>query len=73
MKTSWPYLTEIYNLRALGENPGTGGQPTEDQLRAVRKAGFEAVINLALPTSANALANEGSIVTASAWLMCIFR
>jgi protein tyrosine phosphatase (PTP) superfamily phosphohydrolase (DUF442 family) len=29
----------------------------------VREAGFEAVINLALPTSDNALANEGSVVT----------
>jgi protein tyrosine phosphatase (PTP) superfamily phosphohydrolase (DUF442 family) len=28
----------------------------------VREAGFEVVINLALPTSDNALANEGSIV-----------
>ena len=28
-----------------------------------RDAGFEAVINLALPTSDNALANEGSVVT----------
>jgi len=29
----------------------------------VREAGFEAVINLALPISDNALANEGSVVT----------
>jgi protein tyrosine phosphatase (PTP) superfamily phosphohydrolase (DUF442 family) len=29
----------------------------------VREAGFEAVINLALPTSYNAVANEGSVVT----------
>jgi protein tyrosine phosphatase (PTP) superfamily phosphohydrolase (DUF442 family) len=29
----------------------------------VREAGFEAVINLALPTSDNAIANEGSVVT----------
>lgn len=53
----------IYNFRALGEKLGTAGQPTEDQFRAVRAAGFEAVINLALPTSDNALANEGSTVT----------
>jgi len=32
-------------------------------LRMVREAGFEAVIHLALPTSDNALANEGSVVT----------
>ena len=29
----------------------------------IREAGFEAVINLALPTSDNALPNEGSVVT----------
>ena len=29
----------------------------------VREAGFEVVINLALPTSDNALPNEGSVVT----------
>ena len=63
MKISPTSLTEIYNFRALGERLGTAGQPTEDQFRAVREAGFEAVINLALPTSDNALANEGSIVT----------
>jgi protein tyrosine phosphatase (PTP) superfamily phosphohydrolase (DUF442 family) len=56
-------LSEIYNFRALGDKLGTAGQPTEEQFRAVREAGFEAVINLALPASDNALANEGSVVT----------
>jgi protein tyrosine phosphatase (PTP) superfamily phosphohydrolase (DUF442 family) len=63
MKTSPASLSEIYSFRAIGERLGTAGQPTENQFRAVRQAGFEAVINLALPTSDNALANEGSIVT----------
>ena len=56
-------LSDIYNFRSIGEGLGTSGQPTESQLREIRQAGFEAVINLALPTSDNALANEGSIVT----------
>ena len=56
-------LTEIYNFRALGDELGTAGQPTEGQFPMVRDAGFEAVINLALPTSDRAVANEGSIVT----------
>lgn len=63
MTTSPTALSETYNFRALGERLGTAGQPSEDQFRAVRDAGFEAVINLALPTSDNALPNEGSIVT----------
>jgi protein tyrosine phosphatase (PTP) superfamily phosphohydrolase (DUF442 family) len=56
-------LSEIYNFRAIGERLGTSGQPTESQFQAIREAGFAAVINLALPTSDNALPNEGSIVT----------
>ena len=58
-----PSLSEIYSFRAVGDNLGTAGQPTAEQFRMVREAGFEAVINLALPTSDNALANEGSVVT----------
>ena len=57
-------LTSIYGFRAIGNQLGTAGQPSENQLSAIRAAGFEAVINLALPTSDNALANEGSLVTA---------
>jgi protein tyrosine phosphatase (PTP) superfamily phosphohydrolase (DUF442 family) len=63
METSSKMLSEIYNFRKVGDKLATAGQPTEGQFRAVREAGFEAVINLALPTSDNALANEGSIVT----------
>src|SRR3954470_15898316 len=63
MKNSQPAVSEIYNFRAIGEWLGTAGQPSEDQFRTIREAGFEAVINLALPTSDNALAHEGSIVT----------
>ena len=56
-------LDEIYAFRRIGDKLGTAGQPNEAQLRSVREAGFGAVVNLALPTSDNALANEGSIVT----------
>jgi protein tyrosine phosphatase (PTP) superfamily phosphohydrolase (DUF442 family) len=56
-------LSDIYNFRSLGPKLATAGQPTEEQFRQVREAGFEAVINLALPTSDNALPNEGSFVT----------
>ena len=63
MKTSIIALSEIYGFRAIGDRLGTAGQPTERQFGTVREAGFETVINLALPTSDNALANEGSVVT----------
>lgn len=42
----------------------TGGQPTREQFTSVREAGIEVVINLALPTSDNAVADEGALVTA---------
>ena len=55
-------LSEIYNFRAVGDKLGTAGQPTQAQLQMIKDNGFEAVINLALPTSDNAIANEGSLV-----------
>ncbi len=57
-------LSEINNFRPLGDKIATSGQPTEAQLRQIREAGFDTVINLALPTSDNAIPNEGSLVTA---------
>ena len=53
MKTSSPSLSEICSFRAIGERLGTAGQPAESQFHAVYEAGFEVVINLALPTSDN--------------------
>lgn len=63
MKAGAEKLSDIYNFRVISEWLGTAGQPTEEQLRWVRDSGFEIVINLALPTSDNALPDEGSIVT----------
>jgi protein tyrosine phosphatase (PTP) superfamily phosphohydrolase (DUF442 family) len=63
MKSSAASLTDIYSFHAINDRLGTAGQPTESQFRTVRDAGFEAVMNLALPTSDNALAHEGAIVT----------
>ena len=45
---SEPALTSIYNYRAVDDTLGTSGQPTVEQLRAIRDAGFRTVINLAL-------------------------
>lgn len=63
MKTATGMLSEIYHFRAIGDHLGTAGQPTKEQFRTIREAGYAAVINLALPTSDNALTNEGSLVT----------
>jgi protein tyrosine phosphatase (PTP) superfamily phosphohydrolase (DUF442 family) len=56
-------LAEILNYVQLTPRVGTSGQPTPEQLREVAAAGYQAVINLALPTSDNALADEAGHVT----------
>ena len=56
-------LAEIYNYEQVTEWLGTSGQPKADQFASIAEAGFAAVINLALPSSDNAIPNEGSIVT----------
>ena len=63
MKDSQTKLSEIYSFRAVGDRLGTAGQPTPAQFGMIQESGFEAVINLALPTSDNAIPNEGSVVT----------
>jgi protein tyrosine phosphatase (PTP) superfamily phosphohydrolase (DUF442 family) len=55
-------LSDIYSYRAIGEKLGTAGQPTEPQFQEIQEAGFHAVINLALPTSDNAIPHEQSLV-----------
>lgn len=64
LETIESLLAAIPDFRALGNRLGTSGQPAADQFRTIRDAGFEVVVNLALPTSDRALADEGSRVTA---------
>ena len=42
---------------------GTSGQPTADQFTQIAAAGYSTVINLAMPDSDHAIADEGRIVT----------
>lgn len=42
---------------------GTSGMPKAEHFGEIAKAGFTTVINLALPTSDNALPNESDLVT----------
>ncbi len=57
-------LEDIYHYEQVTDNIGSSGQPTADQFQFIKAAGFDAVINLALPDSDNAISDEGSIVTA---------
>jgi len=52
----------ILNYLPISETIGTAGQPTEAQFAAIGADGYEAVVNLAMPDSSNALPNEGELV-----------
>jgi protein tyrosine phosphatase (PTP) superfamily phosphohydrolase (DUF442 family) len=56
-------LSEITNFVQLAEDIGTSGQPRREQFAMIKDAGYDAVINLALPTSDHAVPDEGSVVT----------
>ena len=57
-------LSGVLNYHQINERIGTGGQPTPEQFKTIQEAGFQAVINLAMPDSLNALSNQGAIITA---------
>ncbi|MEJ0022218.1 MAG: protein tyrosine phosphatase family protein [Alphaproteobacteria bacterium] len=56
-------VSDIRAFVQLAPDIGTSGQPTREQFAAIAADGYEAVINLALPTSDDAIADEGAIVT----------
>lgn len=57
-------LEEIYNYLQISDGMATSGQPTVEQFGAIKQAGYEVVVNLALVDSPNALANEKEIIEA---------
>jgi protein tyrosine phosphatase (PTP) superfamily phosphohydrolase (DUF442 family) len=57
-------LDEIYNFIPVSETLGTSGQPTEAQMSEIAAAGYKVVVNLALPTTDNALKDEAATVRA---------
>jgi len=57
-----PRIEDIRNFRLISPSLGTSGMPREEQIAAIRQAGFEVVINLALPTSDGAIPNEANLV-----------
>lgn len=59
-----PELSDIYNFLEISDNLGTAGQPTAEQLTAVKDAGYDVVINLATGATPRDLANEPELVAA---------
>ena len=61
--TSTADLSVIYHYEQLADWLGTSGQPKADQFSLIADAGYQLVVNLALPSSDHAVSDEGSIVT----------
>jgi uncharacterized protein (TIGR01244 family) len=56
-------LDDIRAFLLLPDGTATSGMPRPEHFREIADAGFGTVINLALPTSDNALPNEADLVT----------
>lgn len=55
-------MDSIQNFVQIHDRLATAGQPTPEQFTVIRNAGYSVVINLAVPTSEGAIANECEIV-----------
>jgi protein tyrosine phosphatase (PTP) superfamily phosphohydrolase (DUF442 family) len=55
-------MVAVLNFLQVSERVGTAGQPTAEQFADIKAAGYEVVLNLAMPDSTNALPNEAKLV-----------
>ncbi|MBW4527823.1 MAG: protein tyrosine phosphatase family protein [Phormidium tanganyikae FI6-MK23] len=55
-------MASILNFVQINDRLATAGQPTIEQFTEIKNAGYDIVINLAVPTSEGAIANEREIV-----------
>jgi protein tyrosine phosphatase (PTP) superfamily phosphohydrolase (DUF442 family) len=55
-------IAGIKNYRRLSDRIATAGQPSEQELDAVARAGYQCVINLHVPSQPHAPADEGALV-----------
>ncbi|MDD2837967.1 MAG: protein tyrosine phosphatase family protein [Sulfuricurvum sp.] len=56
---------EILNYMSITENIASSGQPNESEFAAIADAGYDVIINLAMPNSQNAIPSEGHLVTSN--------
>jgi protein tyrosine phosphatase (PTP) superfamily phosphohydrolase (DUF442 family) len=61
-------LEEVLNFLEISDTIGTAGQPIPSQFSAIKAAGYDVVVNLAMPDSANALPNEQQLVSGQGML-----
>jgi protein tyrosine phosphatase (PTP) superfamily phosphohydrolase (DUF442 family) len=62
MPNFYPQLSAIKNYFEVNTRLITSGMPTAEQITLIRDAGFDTVINLAMPDQAGALPDEDLIV-----------
>ena len=62
--TSTDPLEQLTNFYPISPLILTAGQPTAEQIPLISQAGCQVFVNLALPTSTNALPNEAELVAA---------
>ena len=56
-------MNSIRDYYQISDRLATSGQPTSQQFELIKEAGYQAIINLAMSCSTNAIANEAAIVT----------
>ena len=56
-------MNNILDYYRIDDRLATSGQPTSEQFQLIADDGYQAVINLAMSTSTNALVDEETIVT----------
>ena len=56
-------IESIKDYYQISDRLATSGQPTSQQFKSIKEAGYQVIINLAMSCSTNAIANEGAIVT----------
>lgn len=61
---SSPQLSNIYRFMSVADDLGTAGQPTAEQFEAVKAAGYDVVINLAMGNTPRDLPNEAQLLAA---------
>ncbi|MCG8427713.1 MAG: protein tyrosine phosphatase family protein [Chromatiales bacterium] len=57
-------VESILNFIQVTDRLASSGQPEDGQFKLIAEAGYEVVINLAMPNSDNAIPEEGYLVTA---------
>lgn len=55
-------INKIKNYYRIDDKIASAGQPAADEFNLIRQAGFDLIINLALPDSPHAIENEAEIV-----------